>query len=67
MFFGFIDQNDDSLQESFITLDIINKFKSLNLRAFFNELRKHSLDTSLVDKYSTHDYKVIEAIVIIIN
>lgn len=63
MFFGLIDQNDESLQESFITLDIINKFKILNLRVFFNELKKHSLDISLVNKYSTQDYKVIETIV----
>ena len=63
MFFGFIDQNDESLQESFITLDIINKFKTLNLTVFFNELKKHSLDISIVNKYSTQDYKVIEDIV----
>ncbi len=63
MFFGFIDQNDESLQESFITLDIINKFKTLNLRNFYNELKKHSLDISLVNKYSTQDYKIIEDIV----
>ena len=63
MFFGFIDQNDDSFKESFITLDIMNKFKKVNLKAFFDELKKLSLDISVVNKYSAQDYKLIEEIV----
>jgi hypothetical protein len=45
-FFGFIDQNEPSILESTVTLEIMNKFKNLNPDAFFEILQELNLDIS---------------------
>ena len=45
-FFGFIDQNEPSILESTVTLEIMNKFKNLNPDSFFEILQDLNLDIS---------------------
>jgi hypothetical protein len=45
-FFGFIDQNEPSILESTVTLEIMNKFKNLNSDDFFEILQDLNLDIS---------------------
>jgi hypothetical protein len=62
--FGFIEQNNSSLLPSSITLDIMNKFKNMNVEYFFDIVSEIGVDNSGVDvKYSKNEYHIIEIIV----
>ncbi len=66
--FGFIDQNEKSILESTITLEIMNKFKSLNVEYFFDVVQEVNLENSnLGIKYSKDEFHIIETIVLFYN
>ena len=44
--FGFIDQNDNSILESTVTLQIMNKFKNINPDYFFDVVQDLNIDIS---------------------
>lgn len=63
LFFGFINQNDSSILESTVTLEIMNKFKSLHIDYFFDVVQEMNLDYSNIDnKYSKEEFHLIEMI-----
>jgi hypothetical protein len=66
--FGFIDQNDNSIFESTVTLEIMNKFKNLNSDYFFDVVQEMNIDISNMNdnKYLKDEYHVTESIVSLI-
>mgnify|MGYP000370251211 CR=1 FL=1 len=61
--FGFVDQNDKSILESTITLEIMNKFKSLNIEYFFDVVQEMRVENSNIGiKYSKDEFHIIEMI-----
>ena len=62
--FGFINQNENSILESTITLEIMNKFKLLNIDYFFDVLHEMELDYSIDNKYPKEEFHEIQSIVI---
>lgn len=64
IFFGFIDQNEDSILESTITLEILNKCKTLNIDYFFDVVHEMELNYSNIDnKYPKEEFHVIQSVV----
>lgn len=64
LFFGFINQNESSVLESTVTLEIMNKFKNLHVDYFFDVVQEMNLDYSNIDnKYSKEEFHLIEMIV----
>jgi hypothetical protein len=61
--FAFIEQNEKSILESTITLEIMNKFKGLNVEYFFDVVQEMRIDNSNVGiKYSKDEFHIIEMI-----
>jgi hypothetical protein len=61
--FGFIDQNEKSILESTITLEIMNKFKTLNIEYFFDVVQEMKIENSNIGiKYSKDEFHIIEMI-----
>jgi hypothetical protein len=66
--FGFIDQNNNSMMESSITLDIMKKFKAMNVEYFFDIVSEMEIDNSRNEnRYSKNEFHIIETIVKIFN
>jgi hypothetical protein len=62
--FGFIEQNNSSILESSITLEIMNKFKNMNVEYFFDIVSEFNIDNSGIDnKYSKDEFHIIDTIV----
>lgn len=64
IFFGFIDPNEHAIMESLITLEILTKFKMINLAYFFDSLQEVNVENSLFIKYSKQEFYILENIVI---
>jgi phage terminase small subunit len=65
--FGFIEQNNNSMLESSITLDIMNKFKRMNVEYFFDVISEMNIDHSKLDiKYTKDEFHIIDTIVYIL-
>jgi hypothetical protein len=63
-FFGFINQNEDSVLESTVTLEIMNKLKNLHTDYFFDIVQEMELNYSNIEnKYSKEEFHLIEMIV----
>jgi hypothetical protein len=66
--FGFIEQNNSSILESSITLEIMNKFKNMNVEYFFDIVSEMDIESSRVEnKYSKDEFHIIDTIVKINN
>lgn len=66
--FGFIDQNENSILESTVTLEIMNKFKNINSDYFFDIVQEMDLDVSCIaNRYLKEEFHVAEMIVINFN
>jgi hypothetical protein len=63
MFFGFIDPNETAVMESLITLEILMKFKMINLSYFFDTLQEVNVESSIFNKYSKQEFYTLENIV----
>ena len=63
MLFGFIDPNELAIMESLITLEILMKFKMINLSYFFDTLQEVNIENSLFNKYSKQEFYILENIV----
>jgi hypothetical protein len=62
--FGFIEQNNSSILESTITLDIMSKFKNMNVEYFFDLIHEMNLENSnFENKYTRDEFHTIETIV----
>jgi hypothetical protein len=62
--FGFIDQNDSSILESTVTLELMNKFKNFNAEYFFDIVQEMNFENSNIDnKYLKEEFHIIEIIV----
>jgi hypothetical protein len=63
--FAFINQNEASLSESTVTLELMMKFKNLNSDYFFDVAQEMNIDISNIndDKYFKEEYYVAEMIV----
>lgn len=62
-FFGFIDQNDSSILESTVTLEIMNKFKNINTDYFFDVVQDMNIDIANEDNNLKEEYHIIDNIV----
>jgi len=62
-FFGFINQNDGSIIESNVTLEIMNKFKNIYPDTFFDVVQDLNLDIINEENNLKEEYHVIENIV----
>jgi hypothetical protein len=63
-FFGFIDPNELATMESLITLEILSRFKTINLGYFFDALQEVHIDSSIFNKYSKQEFYMLENIVL---
>lgn len=63
--FGFINQNENSLYESTVTLELMNKFKNLNAEYFFDVVHEMNIDISNMNenKYFKEEYYIVDLIV----
>jgi hypothetical protein len=63
--FGFINQNENSLYESTVTLELMNKFKNLNSEYFFDVVQEMNFDISNMNehKYFKEEYYIVDMIV----
>lgn len=62
-FFGFIDPGELATMESLITLEILSRFKTINLGYFFDTLQEMNIETSMFNKYSKQEFHLLENIV----
>lgn len=63
IFLAFIDPNELSTMESLITLEIMTKFKMINLGYFFDILQEVNVEMSLFNKYSKQEFYILDNIV----
>lgn len=63
--FAFINPFENSTIESLITLEIMNKFKKINLNLFFEALQDLNADISIFNKYTKEEFYLLDNIVII--
>jgi len=63
--FAFINQNEASLSESIVTLELMTKFKSLNSDYFFDVAQEMNIDISNIndEKYFKEEYYLADMIV----
>jgi hypothetical protein len=63
--FAFINQNESSLRESTVTLELMNKIKNLNTEYFFDVVQEMNIDISNMydNKYFKEEYYIAEVIV----